>query len=317
MGKSLCISYRGRYYKEEIQRFADIMAATRPDFSSQDIELWSWAGPTDSAKCTRCQADFAASGAGSWATWQQAKGTQMIQDLITAARKSVKEAGGNPDFVTGEYDFRPGVAYQQTFNFDALYPTLQNVSQVSYYSSLLPADIEYCGDETRKDRSKLPHSDVMPWNTPGDAGVFPGEAFEWALLEHYCNGARGIWFWSSRVWDSEDLIAYNKVIRAIAPVEEVIVDGQLAGADASVEGPGRVSGMKLDGRMVLLAADYYHRTDGTIRLTLNLSKPSTLRDLLTGQTVGGSLSAGQQKVTIPLNGMRGRLLEVLPASHNP
>jgi hypothetical protein len=317
VGKHLCISYRGQYYQEEIQRYAKIMAAVRPDFSSQDIELWGWAGPTDSVKCTRCLADYTASKAGSWAKWQQGKGTQIIHDLITAARQAVKEAGGNPDFNTGGYDFRPDQVYQQLFDFNSLYPKLQSVSQVSVYSSLQAADLEYLGNETRTDRSKLPRSDVMPWNTPGDAGTFPGETFTWALLEHYCNGASGIWFWSSRMWDSEDLIAYNKVIRAIAPVEEVIVDGQLVGKDAAVDGPGRVSGMKLDGRMVLLIADYYGKTDGSVRLTLNLSKPSTLRDLFTGQSVGGPLSVGEQKIVIQLEEARARLLELVPTSPNP
>jgi hypothetical protein len=27
-------------------------------------------------------------------------------------------------------------------------------------------------------------------------------------------GARGIWFWSGRVWDIESLIAYNRIVRA-------------------------------------------------------------------------------------------------------
>jgi hypothetical protein len=189
---------------------------------------------------------------------------------------------------------------------------LLNDSQVSTYTSLQAADIAFIGDEARADRSKLPRSDVMPWLTPGDAGVFPGEAFQWALAECYANGSRGIWFWSSRVWDSEDLIAYNRVIRAIAPVEDVIVKGDLVGSDAKVDGAGRVSGMKLGGRMVLLAADYFGKSGGAVKLQLNLPGKSALRDLFTGQAVGGVLSSGGQTVTIPLDGQRARLLEVVP-----
>ncbi len=311
VGKKLCISYRGKYYQEEIQRFATMMAAVKPDFSSEDIELWGWAGPLDSVKCTRCQFDFQKSGLGSWAAWQQSKGKEMIHDLVTAARKAVKEAGGH-DFSTGCYDFRPGHVYQQLFDFNALYPELLNSSQVSTYTSLQAADLEFIGDEARKDRGQLPRSDVMPWLTPGDAGVFPGESFQWALLECYANGSRGIWFWSSRMWDSEDLIAYNRVIRAIAPVEEVIVKGDLVGADAKVEGEGRISGMKQGNRMVLLAADYYGKTGGAVKVRLKVPGDSTLRDLMTGRSVGGPLAAGEQTVTIPLEGQRGRLLEVVP-----
>jgi hypothetical protein len=311
VGKRLCISYRGKFYQQEIERFAAMMGKVRPDFSSEDIELWGWAGPTENVKCTRCQADFVKSGLGSWAAWQQSKGKEMLSDLFDAARKAVTAAGGKA-FETGLYDVRPGHVYQQIFDFNSLYPKLLNDSQVSTYTSLQAADIAFIGDEARADRSKLPRSDVMPWLTPGDAGVFPGEAFQWALAECYANGSCGIWFWSSRVWDSEDLIAYNRVIRAIAPVEDVIVKGELVGSDATVEGAGRVSGMKLGGRMVLLAADYFGKSDGSVKLTLDLPDKSTLRDLFTGKTVGQALAAGRQSVTIPLEGERGRLLEVVP-----
>jgi hypothetical protein len=308
VGKHLCISYRGKYYQEEIQRFAQMMAKLRPDFTSEDIEVWGWAGPTDSMKCVRCQQDFLKSGLGSWAEWQQSKGKEMIHDEITAAQKAVKDAGGKP-FVTGLYDVRPGNVYQQIFDFDSLYPTLLNNSQTSTYTSLQPADIAFIGDEARADRSKLPHSDLQPWLTPGDSGVFPGSSFQWATLECYANGSNGIWFWSSRMWDSEDLIAYNKVLRAIAPVEDVIVKGDLVGSSATIDGAGRVSGMELGNRMMLLAADYFGKSDGTVKINLTLPAKSTLRDLFTGETIGKVLLAGKQNVSIPLNGQRARLLE--------
>lgn len=309
VGKHLCISYRGRFYQQEIQRFAKMMAMVKPDFSSEDIELWS-GGPSDSRKCTRCQADFAKSGLKSWDEWQQAKGKQMIHDLITSARRAVKEAGGKP-FSTGVYDFRPGEVYQKIFNFDQLYPELLNTSQVSTYTSLQPSDLEYIGDKARLDRSRLPRSDEMPWNTPGDAGTFPGEAFQWSLLENYCNGARGMWFWSSRMWDSEDLIAFNRVVRAIAPVEDLIVHGELVGTDAAVVGKGRVSGIKYNHEMMLLVADYFGRTGGKLKLKLKLAARSMMRDLMSGQTVVADMPAGQQALDISLDGQPARLLEII------
>ena len=152
----------------------------------------------------------------------------------------------------------------------------------------------------------------MPWITPGDAGTFPGTTFQWALLECYTNGARGVWFWSSRMIDSEDLIAYNRVVRAIAPVEDVIVEGDLVGDAAQVVGAGRVSGVRHDHEMVLLAADYFGDTSGSVQLTLELPAPSKVVDLFTGVQVGDALDAGSRSVTVPLNGQRARLLHVLP-----
>jgi hypothetical protein len=308
IGNKLCICYRGQYYQEMLQYFAGMMAKVKPDFASEDIEMWS-GGPKDDRNCTRCQADFKASGLPTWEAWQEAEGKEIINDLTTAAQKSIRNVGGHP-FQNGVYDFRPGETYQKVFNFNTLYPQLLQRSEVSTYTSLLPDDLEFIGDEVRKDRAQLPHSDVMPWNTPGDAGTFSGDDFMWSLLENYANGARGIWFWSSQMWDSEDLIAYNKVIRAIAPVEDIITNGDLVGSSATVQGTGRVSGMKLGSRMMLLVADYLGKSNGTLKIKLNLPVKSSLRDLLSGQIIANNLPAGAQTVSISLNGGRARLLEI-------
>ncbi|NQT15364.1 MAG: hypothetical protein HQ582_21590, partial [Planctomycetes bacterium] len=207
-GERLCPSYRGPFYEEEIERFAKAMGRARPHFASLDVELWGWQGPLDCPKCTRCRKDFEASGLDSWDSWKLAKGDQMWRDLVTAARAEVAEAGG-PEFEIGGYDFRAGSAYQSVWSVDRLYPKWIQTSQVSTYSCLYPYHLELIGNEVREDRRGLPHSDVLPWLSPGDAGTFPGESLQWALLECYANGARGVYFWSSRVWDAESVIAYN------------------------------------------------------------------------------------------------------------
>jgi hypothetical protein len=311
VGDRLCPSYRGPFYREELQRFADVMGRARPHFASVDIELWSWRGPVDSQKCTRCREDFEASGLQSWDEWQLAKGDQMWRDLVAAARTEVAAASG-PAFEMGGYDFRPGAAYQFTWSLDRLYPELMQSSQVSTYTSLYSYHLELIGNEVRADRRQLPRSDVLPWLTPGDAGTFPGQSFQWALLECFANGARGVYFWSGRVWDAENLIAYNRVIRAIAPVEELIIEGELVGEAVSVDGPGRVSGVRRGSEMLLLAADYFRRSGGTLDLNLSLPTASRIRDLLTGQTVISQVPSGGASIRIPLAGARARLLHVCP-----
>jgi hypothetical protein len=311
VGTKLCLSYRGQFYQEEVQRFAKAMGRARPHFASSDVELWGWQGPLDCRKCTRCREDFEASGLKNWDEWQVAQGDEIWRDLITAARAEVEKAGG-PPFQIGGYDFRPGAAYQNVWSVDRLYPDFMGDSQVSTYSCLYPYHLGLIGDEVRADRAKLGRSDVMPWITPGDAGTFPGESFTWALLECYTNGARGVYFWSGRVWDAESLIAYNRVIRAIGPVEDVIVEGQLVGDAATVEGIGRVSGIRRGDQTVLLVADYLRRGPGTVDLQLTLAVRSEMVDLFTGQTVTPKIPPGTQKVQVPLEGARARLLHVRP-----
>ncbi len=310
-GTKLCPSYRGQYYEEEMERFAAVMGRAKPDFTSVDIELWGWRGPVDCEKCERCRKDFEASGLDSWQAWRVAKGDEMWRDLAKAARTSVAEAKG-PRFGIGGYDFRPGAAYQSTWSVDHLYPEWMQSSQVSTYTCLYPYHLELIGNEVREDRSQLHRSDVLPWLTPGDAGTFPGESFQWGLLECYANGARGVYFWSGRVWDAESLIAYNRVVRAIAPVEEVILEGELVGEAASVDAPARLSGIRHKDEMLLLTADYFGRTDGTAKLRLSVSAPSAIRDLLSGKVVVEKLTPGQSTVTIDLAGAWARMLHVHP-----
>ncbi|MBL7039827.1 MAG: hypothetical protein ISR77_14415 [Pirellulaceae bacterium] len=312
VGDKLCVSYRGQHYKNEIQRFAAAMARARPHFASLDIEVWGWQGPVDCRKCTRCQKDFAASGMENWEAWQVAKGNEMWRDMVTAARAAIKEAGGGPEFEIGGYDFRAGGPYQSVWSVDDMYPQWMQSSQVSTYTCLYPYHLGLIGDEVREDRAHLPQSDVLPWLTPGDAGTFPGESFQWALLECYSNGARGVYFWSSRVWDSESLIAYNRVVRAIAPVEQVLVDGELVGDAARAEAPGRVSGIRRGEDMVLLVADYFRRTDGTVNLTLQVPARSEIRDLITGEVLSAGIQTGERLVPVPLGENQARLLHVHP-----
>jgi hypothetical protein len=310
-GTKLCPSYRGPYYQEEIERFAAVMGRAKPDFTSVDIELWGWRGPVDCEKCERCRKDFEASGLDSWEAWRVAKGDEMWRDLAKAARTSVAEAGG-PRFDIGGYDFRPGTAYQNTWSVDHLYPEWMQSSQVSTYSCLYPFHLELIGNEVREDRSQLRRSDVLPWLTPGDAGTFPGESFQWALLECYANGARGVYFWSGRVWDAESLIAYNRVIRAIAPVEQIVVEGEFVGEAVSVDEPARLSGIRHKDEMMLLAADYFGRTDGALHLRLAVPTASEISDLLTGEVIVERIPAGDSAVSIELDGARARLLHVRP-----
>lgn len=311
VGDKLCPSYRGPYYQEEVQRFAKEMGRARPDFVSLDIELWGWRGPIDNDKCSRCRQDFSASGLKDWDAWLLAKGDEMWRDLVGEARTEVKKAGGR-EFEIGGYDFRPGAAYQKLWSVDRQYPAWMQSSQVSTYTCLAPYHLELIGDEARQDRSRLKRSDVLPWITPGDAGTFPGEAFEWALLECYANGARGIWFWSSRVWDSEDLIAYNRVIRALTPVEPLLLEGELIGQQAVVQGPGRVSGIRRGNEMLLLVADYFGVCRGTIQLTLDVPARSEIRDLLADSVFAANVQPGKNQLKVPLQGSRACLLHVRP-----
>ena len=183
-------------------------------------------------------------------------------------------------------------------------------SQVSTYTPLESYHLALIGDEVRQDRDKLPRSDVLPWITPGDAGTFPGDAFRFALLECFANGARGVYFWSGRLWDTETLAAFAQAIRNVVPVEDVIVNGQLL-KGATAPPHVRVSGMRFGDRMVVLAADYDLTEPRTIELSLPVTVASHIKDLDTGENLG-TVSNAQPSLRLTLGPMRGRLLLVQP-----
>lgn len=308
-GTRLCPSYRGKFYQEELRRIAGQCARVKPNYLSTDIELWSWRGPVDAEKCTRCKADFARSGVESWEQWQLQKGYEMWRDLVTAVRDSVRAAGG-PEVEFGCYDWRPGQNYQFTWPFDRLYPEHLQNSQVSTYTPLEPYHIALVGDEARADRQRLPRTDVLPWITPGDAGTFPGRAFKYALLECFANGSRGVHFWSGRVWDTESLAAYADVIRAIAPVEDVIIGGDLL-EGASTEPQVRLSGVRRGDEMVLLIAEYFGTEPLTVTVSLPTPGPSTVTDLMTGKALA-AIAGGERSFQVRLGVERAGLVHVRP-----
>ncbi len=298
-GAALCPSYRGPFYAEELERVATGVRLLKPNLLHCDIELWSGNGPTDSQKCTRCRADKEKSGISAWGDWQLRKGEELWTGLFNTVQKAASDAGG-PPVEMGLYDARPGESYQKTWPFDRLYPKYMQTSQVSTYTSFEPFHIELTGNEARRDRLGLPKSDVFPWITPGDAGTFPGEEFFAAIMECFFNGARGVNFWSSRVWDAEGLAAYARAIRVAAQVEDIILDGELFVPD--LDGGGRVSGMKRGGEFVLLVGDYWDDCGGVVRVKLNEERRLRVTDLETQEELA-ILEPGARTLNVPLRGL--------------
>ncbi len=304
-GSRLCPSYRGQYYEEELDRVSEQVAMAKPDYLFCDIEVWNWRGPTDSRECTRCGEDFAQSGFETWDEWQLEKGFEMWTDVVTAVDAGLMGAGAGP-IEYGVYDWVPGHNYQKTWPFDRFYPDYVQSAQPSTYSPLYWYHIELVGDEARESREQLDGPHVLPWITPGDGGTFDGERFRYALLECFCNGARGMNFWSGRVWDAENLAAYSRTIRNLEPVEHILMAGELL-EGAEMRTAGRISGVTADGEMVILVADYYRDAGGPVTVTLPAEGAMTATDLDTGEQLQVS-AAGE--LVVPLEDERARVFHV-------
>jgi len=305
-GSRLCPSYRGPLYQAEIERVASEAAMVKPNYLFADIEVWNWRGPVDSEKCVRCQADFEQSGLETLDEWKLQKGFEMWRDAVEAIRAAVTEAGG-PEVEFGVYDWVPGSNYQFTWPFDRFYPEYVQSAQPSTYTPLYWYHIELVGNEARESREQLPRPDVLPWISPGDAGTFDGERFRYALLECFCNGSRGMNFWSGRVWDAENLAAYARTIRNLQPVEDLLLSADLL-EGAEVQGAGRISGVTAGGEMVILVADYYQDADGAVTVTLPVDGAMTATDLDTGEELSVTADG---VLTVPVSSdVRARVFHV-------
>jgi hypothetical protein len=210
----------------------------------------------------------------------------MWTALATAARDAVKTAGG-PEVILGVYDWTPQHDYQFTWPFMRMYPEYLQTSQPSTYTPLYPYHIALAGDEARADAVKLGRNVVMPWLTPGDAGMFSGEAFYRALLEQFFNGAIGTNFWSSRVWDSEILQGYARAVKVVAPVEDIIADGTVVADKLNSDSDLlRLSGIEHEGDLIFLLGNYYEDDLGTVRVRLPLEPGSyEIIDLASGEII--------------------------------
>ena len=296
-GDSFCPSYRGPLYASEIERLAQDCVRVKAAYLSCDIELWCSHGLSDSRRCLRCLDDFRKSGMKDWKEWQLAKGEEIWRDLAAKVRTASRAAGlAEPEL--GLFGTGPGRASEDFWPFDRLYPEYLGHAESGAYSPLYPYHLRLVGDMTRADRLKLPRSDVFFWLTPGDAGPFPGEVFTWAIVECFANGARGTPFWSDRLWDAENLAAYARAIRIVAPVEDIIVDGTPV-SDVRTRPPLRVSGMRRGDDFFLLVADYDPHESKTLEVELPLSKACVVTDLGSGKIVG-EVKEGQRVFRVSL-----------------
>jgi len=183
--------------------------------------------------------------------------------------------------------------------FDELYPEFLTQAHPVVYDGLDAFCVERLGDTVPRDRGLLPRADVMPWITPGDSGVCPGDFFRYAVLEGLANGARGTHFWSGRVWDAESLGAYAAALRVVGQVEDAIVDGQPIDPERVVSEPSvRVSGQAKDGEMFLLLADYRCTRRAEIHVRLLMEGPVAIADLETGRPIATVSDAAPFRIVL-------------------
>jgi len=279
-----CPTYRGKHMQGEMKRMVSRTLKLKPDAETWDIEIWNWQGPLFCEKCLHCKADFEKSGAESWQEWRSQKGVELLGDFINPMKAACAEAGVKmPEL--GVYDFVVGGWYQKFWDVSRLNEVYGINSEPSTYSPVHPTNIEHMGDEVRRTKLQMgPAGKVIPWMSPGDYGLFSAEQMCWALLDYFANGAQGVYFWSHRYWDTDQLIGYAAALTAVHPVQHIVADGSPLPDIAATEGV-RVRGMGLGDEMFIMVADYRLSKPRTAEVLVPVLVGCDVIDLETGQTV--------------------------------
>ena len=277
----LCPSYRGDFYKKELERVRRCTRNGKPDYVFYDIEIWHQA-KASSAKCTRCQEAIKASGK-TQEDYLFDCGKEIMTDLKEAIRKGAEDAG-IPMPVLGSYHRHAASPTFAIERWQDLYPANIDMAQPSLYVCGRAQDVHDC---IRKNHEIMGNKMIIPWLTAGTYGEFDSYKIEQMVLEAFMNGANGItYFQASDFYDSPmDFYYHAKALAEIQPYEDLVMDGEVA----AVEGTNAdlTYSMLVKGREALLLVGNYKAATPSTSVTLPF-KPKQVLDL---RKEGATLSA--------------------------
>jgi len=159
---------------------------------------------------------------------------------------------------------------------------------------------------------------IVPW-----VGIMSGRAeLRYRLLELFANGGAGFSYYTGKHVDVFDYAVISRITTALAPVEDIIMNGTPIAGDAvrlaigeageiKVWGDGAVNGMRLNGRLLLLVTSYENGTPVHL-LIPKVPRPRTVMNLETRELFK-TLAPGKNDFAVDLTGQnRAALLLVCP-----
>ncbi|MBQ2820583.1 MAG: hypothetical protein IJF17_03240 [Thermoguttaceae bacterium] len=226
-GKNLCPTYRGEAYQQEMDRVAECVRRTRPDFLFFDIECWHNASQS-ARNCQRCQKIFEeARKENPDLTLEEflfAQGREITADLFRAAVCGSEKAG-IPLPVVGSYARQPARPHYAIERFEDTYPNSIHLAMPSLYVAGREKDVH---KNIRENHILLQNRQIIPWLSAGCYGEFDPEMMEFMVLESFLNGARGITYYCFADFDTPlDFFFHAKALAQIRPYENLLANGKL------------------------------------------------------------------------------------------
>lgn len=274
---SLCPSYRGNLYAAEIERVADNVRKTCPDYVFWDIECW-YNGAVEAAQCSRCKAGRQASGK-PMGEFLKDKGTASFKDLYLAVEKG---SAGRPVPAVASYNHHAEKPdHELIVDFNRIYPLYVKFAQPSLYVSGSAMEVH---KSVRANYKLLRSKMIIPWLTAGTYGEFEPYKLEQMILEALLNGACGITYYCYTDFDTPlDFYYHARALAEIAPYEDLIMDGEIlepSGTNQQLT----YSGIKRGNEMLLLVGNY-RNVPGDTAYTAPFASVTQIKDLRSGQTL--------------------------------
>lgn len=293
--KAPCPSYRGEYYRKEMERITLCTKVSKPDYVFYDIEFWHRSKAT-AAKCTRCQEALAKSGK----TFEEFIfdcGTETVRDAKAAVKAGAEQAG-IPMPVIGSYDRKPLRPDYAIEKFDLIYPEYIDMAQPSLYVSGRAYAVH---DNIRGNYRLMKNKKIIPWLTTGCYGEFESYKVEPMVLEALLNGAGGVtYFQYNNFTDSPlDFYYHALALSYIRPYEDLIADGEVLEPEGSND-RHLYSAVRKGDEMLLLAGNYRRDPEATT-VKLPFRKINKITDLCSGQEIKGGVDF---QFDVPKGGIR-------------
>ena len=275
---AVCPSYTGEFHKKEVDRIRTCVVKSKPDYIFFDIEAF-YSSHATAKRCSRCLAAMKAAGMTSMDAFTKKIVADKIADFHQAVKSGAEQVGIKCPPI-GLYGRGPGAIdrSQLVMDWEQMYPRSITISQPSLYVGERPWLVQ---DRIRMTHKLMKNRNIIPWLTAGTYGEIRPQFVEYIALETLLNGAGGFTYFA--YWDFDNALDYAamaKALRAIAPYEDLVMDGEL------VEIPVKdvdTSAIRKGNEMLLLVGNY-RRPDRKVSISLPFSKVEEIKDLRNGET---------------------------------
>jgi hypothetical protein len=282
----VCPSYRGHFYREELDRVARICRLINPDYIFWDFEIMRGELFGDAPKCSRCQAAIKLGDVQDWDEFIRNQCTDILLELRKTALTALEEAE-RPAPVIGSYHV--SVSGMRTIPATKAFPAAVDLLMPSLYCR---GEAKVVHDAVRKDYLLAGRRVGIPYLTTGTYGDVSPTDIELMIYEAFLNGAAGITYYCFADFDSPiEYAAHARALRTLAPFETLLWKGTMQ--KPRCDNPAlTVSAWGTDREMLILLANYARSDAQTGNLRIAAGKIQHATNLRNGVSLDPNPGAG-------------------------